>query len=193
MQPCWALSVSLYKDSTYGNLSQDVRTPARVSPEKCDGWGCHWNPGAGQVPEEEDGGGTKPRAGSSSGGGLCPLPPAAEGGWTSLLYLSPSNSRLQCFKQAWIFLFAQHQHSSQTAIVSVLFSFPRTHQKSNSVIWLMGLYWPTSAVAINIWRNPQMPQPQWQYSCLPIFLLPNRAGFFMLASPVITRPNFASW
>lgn len=99
MQPCWALGVPLYTDSTYGNLSQGVRTPARVSPEKCDVWGCHWTPGAGQVPEDEDGdGGTEPSAGSSSAGGLCPLPPGAERGWILLIYLSPSDSQAAMFK-----------------------------------------------------------------------------------------------
>lgn len=53
----------------------------------------------GQVTEEENGGGgTKPCTGSSSGGDLCPLPPGAEGGWTSLLYLFPSDSQAAIFK-----------------------------------------------------------------------------------------------
>lgn len=52
------------------------------------------------------------------------------------------------------------QCPAQKAIVSVLFSFPGTYQKSNSMMWLMVLYWPTSVVAINTWRNSQMSQPQ---------------------------------
>jgi len=57
---------------------------AAPSPEQRHGQGGHRNPGAGQVPEEEDGGGgissrTEPRVGGSSGGCLSPLPPGGEG------------------------------------------------------------------------------------------------------------------
>lgn len=155
MQPCWALSVSLYTDSTYGNLSQGVRTPARMSPEKCNDW---W---LGML--------LKPwgRAGDQGGGwwwwhqALC-----RQQQWWGLLeedgpLYSPSDSQAAIFKTGMDFPVYPTQHASQMAVVLVLFSFPHTHQKLHSMIWIMGLYWPTSAVAFNTWRNPQMPQPQW--------------------------------
>lgn len=174
MQPCWVSDISLYADTTYASLTQVMRAIVELaapSPEQEHGRGCHQHPGAGQVPEQEYGGGgtsccTKPHVGSSGGGCISLLPPRGEGCASKMHRHSYSTFpqlpvRLQCLKRAWIFLFTQHQRTSQKAIVLVLFSFPCTYQKSNSVMWLMGLYWPTSAVAINIWRNSQMLHAQW--------------------------------
>lgn len=130
MEACCVLDITLQADTTCADLTQVMgATAGLASQEQQHAWGCHQTPGAEQVPEEEDGGGgtsccTEPHACSSSG--ECPSPSwrCQQKAWTSLLHLSPLPVRLQCLKQAWIFVFTQHQRTSQKAIVLVLFSFP---------------------------------------------------------------------
>lgn len=118
MQPCWVSDISLYADTTYASLTQVMRAIVELaapSPEQEHGRGCHQHPGAGQVPEQEYGGGgtsccTEPRVGSSGGGCISLLPPRGEGCASKMHRHSYSTFpqlpvRLQCLKQAWIFLF----------------------------------------------------------------------------------------
>lgn len=127
---------SLYADTTYDSLTQAMIATAglaALSPEQQHGQGCHRNPGAGQVPEEEeDGDGTscctEPRVGGSSSGCLCPLPPGGEG-CASKMRGPPYSTcphlpvGLQCLKQAWIFLFTQRQRTSQKQLCRFCFPF----------------------------------------------------------------------
>lgn len=201
MQPRRVLGIPLHADTAYVGLTQVMRATAGLAapshavawlgvPPQAWGRGggqeggwwwwdllLHWAPCGHQQQQQV------PLPTLCWRWGLC-----QQSAWTFLLHLTRLPVRLQRLNQAWILLFTQRQCTSQKAIASVLFSFPHAYQKSNSVMWLMGLYWPTSAVAINICRNSQMPQPQWQYSCLPVFLLPNRSGSFYINN---SSPNFA--